>query len=40
MGLISWIGREIKCSDVEIAKNYLNEKEIDILNKICYSIFR
>ncbi len=34
MGLTSWIGREIKRSDVEVAKNYLNEKEIDALNKI------
>ena len=34
MGLTSWDGREIKRSDVEIAKNYLNEKEIDALNKI------
>ncbi|MCI9025632.1 MAG: virulence RhuM family protein [Dorea sp.] len=34
MGLTSWAGREIKRSDVEVAKNYLNEKEIDALNKI------
>lgn len=34
MGLTSWAGRELKRSDVEIAKNYLNEKEIDALNKI------
>ena len=34
MGLTSWAGREIKRSDVEIAKNYLNKKEIDALNKI------
>ena len=34
MGLTSWAGRVIKRSDVEIAKNYLNEKEIDALNKI------
>ena len=34
MGLTSWAGREIKRSDVEIAKNYLDEKEIDALNKI------
>lgn len=26
MGLTSWAGREIKRSDFEIAKNYLNEK--------------
>ena len=29
MGLTSWQGPEIKRKDVEIAKNYLNEKEID-----------
>lgn len=34
MGLTAWAGKEIKRSDVEIAKNYLNEKEIDALNKI------
>lgn len=34
MGLTSWQGENIKCSDVEVAKNYLNEKEIDALNKI------
>ncbi len=34
MGLTSWTGKEIKRSDVEVAKNYLNEKEIDALNKI------
>lgn len=34
MGLTSWQGPEIKRKDVEIAKNYLNEKEIDALNKI------
>lgn len=34
MGLTSWQGQEIKRKDVEIAKNYLNEKEIDALNKI------
>lgn len=34
MGLTSWAGKEIKRSDVEIAKNYLSEKEIDALNKI------
>lgn len=34
MGLTSWTGIELKRSDVEIAKNYLNEKEIDALNKI------
>ena len=34
MGLAAWAGKEIKRSDVEVAKNYLNEKEIDALNKI------
>ena len=34
MGLTSWAGKEIKRSDVEVAKNYLSEKEIDALNKI------
>lgn len=34
MGLTSWTGKGIKRSDVEIAKNYLSEKEIDTLNKI------
>lgn len=34
MGLTSWSGEEIKRSDVEIAKNYLNEQELDALNKI------
>lgn len=34
MGLTAWAGKEIKRSDVEAAKNYLNEKEIDALNKI------
>lgn len=34
MELTAWAGKEIKRSDVEVAKNYLNEKEIDALNKI------
>ncbi len=34
MGLTSWSGNGIKRADVDIAKNYLNEKEIDALNKI------
>lgn len=34
MGLAAWAGKEIKRSDVAVAKNYLNEKEIDALNKI------
>ena len=34
MGLTSWHGKTIKKSDVEVEKNYLNEEEIDALNKI------
>ena len=34
MGLTSWEGKQIKKSDSEIAKNYLNDEEIDALNKI------
>jgi len=34
MGLTSWNNDEIRRSDVEIAKNYLNEHELDALNKI------
>ena len=34
MGLTSWEGNQIKKSDSEIAKNYLDDKEIDALNKI------
>ena len=34
MGLTSWSGDKIKRSDVEAAKNYLSETELDALNKI------
>ena len=34
MGLTSWTGKEIKKTDVEIAKNYLSDAELDALNKI------
>ncbi|HHZ15494.1 MAG TPA: virulence RhuM family protein [Candidatus Cloacimonetes bacterium] len=34
MGLTSWKGQEIRKADVTIAKNYLNLREIDILNRI------
>lgn len=34
MGLTTWSGKHIKLSDVEVVKNYLNEKELDALNKI------
>ena len=39
MGLTSWQGKTIKKSDVEVAKNYLNEEEIDALNKIVTAYF-
>ncbi len=34
MGLTSWEGKQIKKTDSEVAKNYLNDEEIDALNKI------
>ena len=34
MGLTTWSGKRIKLSDVAVAKNYLDEKELDALNKI------
>ena len=34
MGLTTWSGNRIKRSDVEVAKNYLDEKELDALNNI------
>lgn len=34
MGLTTWEGKEIRRTDVEVAKNYLNEEEMDALNKI------
>lgn len=34
MGLTSWRGEDVKREDVEIAKNYLDEVELDALNKI------
>jgi len=34
MGLTSWMGLGVQKSDVVIAKNYLNEKELEILNRI------
>ena len=34
MGLTSWTGKTPKKNDVSIAKNYLNEKEINSLNRI------
>lgn len=34
MGLTNWRGKEVIKSDVTVAKNYLNEAEIDALNRI------
>lgn len=34
MGLTSWPGRKMRKSDIEIAKNYLNPEELNILNRI------
>ncbi len=34
MGLTSWSGARPRKADTEIAKNYLNEKELDTLNRI------
>jgi hypothetical protein len=34
MGLTSWEGKQIRKSDSVVAKNYLNEQEMDALNKI------
>jgi hypothetical protein len=34
MGMTTWSGEEPRKTDAEIAKNYLNEKELDILNRI------
>ncbi len=34
MGLTSWLGKKPKKTDVEIAKNYLNEEELKVLNLI------
>ncbi len=34
MGLTSWSSKGIKRTDIEVAKNYLDEKELDALNKI------
>jgi hypothetical protein len=34
MGLTSWSGEKPRKADVTVAKNYLSEKELDILNRI------
>lgn len=41
MGLTTWRGTQIRKSDVSIAKNYLNEKELEALNNLVeqYLIF-
>lgn len=33
MGLMSWAGSKLARSDVEVAKNYLNQEELDVLNR-------
>ena len=33
MGLTSWAGNKLARSDVEVAKNYLNQDEVDVLNR-------
>ena len=34
MGLTTWSGEKPRKADVEVAKNYLSEKELDVLNRI------
>lgn len=34
MGLTSWTSENVCKLDVEIAKNYLNAEELDVLNRI------
>lgn len=34
MGLTSWSGKKLRQTDAEIAKNYLSEEELKILNLI------
>ena len=36
MGLTSWEGKQIKKSDSEIAKNYLNDQELDALIRLSH----
>jgi len=33
MGLMTWAGNKLSRSDIEIAKNYLNQDELDVLNR-------
>ena len=34
MGMTTWLGETPRKADAEVAKNYLNEKELDLLNRI------
>lgn len=34
MGMTSWVGATIRKNEAEVAKNYLNEPELDMLNRI------
>ena len=34
MGLTSWAGSKLARTDVEVAKNYLNQDELDVLNRL------
>jgi len=34
MGLTNWVGSQIRKSEVSVAKNYLNQDELDLLNRI------
>lgn len=34
MGLTSWLGKKPAQADIEIAKNYLNQTELDMLNRL------
>lgn len=34
MGLTNWPGTQLRKADTEVAKNYLNQQELDILNRI------
>ena len=34
MGLTNWVGAQIRKSEVSVAKNYLNQDELDLLNRL------
>jgi len=34
MGMTNWVGSRIRKSETEIAKNYLNAEELDLLNRM------